>query len=86
MDEDVFDSNKRFYEKEIKLAGSLLRRNRYDTVTGEWLGPDPEPKCRFSALPEHKGAECPECNPNNWMAKNELEDLQEYEPDTIRQQ
>lgn len=38
------DSNLEIYERELALSKTILRRNRYDTVTGEWLGPDPEPE------------------------------------------
>lgn len=31
------------YLEEAKLADSIRRENRYDMVTGEWIGPDPEP-------------------------------------------
>ena len=41
---EIIDSNLEFYKREIELANTIRRRNRYDTVTGEWLGPDPEPE------------------------------------------
>lgn len=36
--------NEEIFKQEERLAGSVLRRNRYSTITGEWYGPDPEPE------------------------------------------
>lgn len=37
------DQQAAIYTDEANRAGRIIRKNRYDTVTGEWIGPDPEP-------------------------------------------
>jgi len=38
------EGNDFLYEQEIGFAEFLFRRNRHNSVTGEWYGPDPEPQ------------------------------------------
>lgn len=43
-DEMRKEDNRMMYEKEMNLANSILKRNRYSTVPPyQWYGPDPEP-------------------------------------------
>lgn len=41
--DDIARRNFADYVRESELAGAILRRNRYNVITGEWYGPDPEP-------------------------------------------
>jgi len=43
------------YEEEIKRSGEILKRNRHNSFTGEWYGPNPEP------MPAGPNCACPGC-------------------------
>lgn len=37
------EDNLEIYKREAALAFTIIQRNRHNSITGNWYGPDPEP-------------------------------------------